>query len=282
MKLMTKSSEKIIRHTISYIFIFIMLAIILMPVIFTIAFSLQKGNTTFISEISFKDITFEHYASLLFSGETAYIRWYGNTLVVALLTIVMQVGIVILTSFAFSRFKFWGKKQTLSGLLFIQMIPNIIALPTFYILAVTLNMQNVLFLALIYTGGAIPMNTLLLKGYMDSIPKELDRCAKIDGASDWFVLRKIIVPLSKPMLVIMSLWAFMGPFTDFMTPKFIFTLVPDYTIATGLQTLIADPKGASYTMYAAGALMTAIPVVVLFYYVQKDLVSGILKGSVKG
>lgn len=281
MKLINKKTAKYTRFALSYFFIIVMLFVIFLPIVFTLIYSVQPGDNPFVSEFSLEGATLEHYRTL-FDGSTHYLTWYKTTLVAATLTVIIQLAVTTLAAFAFSRYKFFGKQGTLRGLILIQMIPNIVALPVFYILAVTFNMQNVVFLALIYSAGAIPMNTLLLKGYFDSVPKELDKCAKIDGASDFYTLKNVIIPLSKPIIVVMAIWAFMGPFSDYMTPKFLFTAVEDYTIAAGLQTLISDPKNASYTLYAAGSVLTAIPVVILFYYVQKDLVSNLLKGSVKG
>ena len=137
-------------------------------------------------------------------------------------------------------------------------------------------------LILIYSGGGIAGNTFILKGYIDSISTELDDAAKIDGCSNMGIYRLIIMPIARPMLTIIALWSFIGPFMDYMLARVLLTNVQSYTLAAGLFTLINDFRTLNQPAFAAGGLLTAVPIVILFIALQNQLVSGLTKGSVKG
>ena len=137
-------------------------------------------------------------------------------------------------------------------------------------------------LILIYSIGGIAGNTFILKGYLDSISTELDEAAKIDGCSNMQIYRLIIMPIARPMLAIIALWSFIGPFMDYLLPKVLLTNPKSYTLAAGLFTLIQDQRTMRQPVFAAGGLLTAIPIVLLFAVLQKELVSGLASGSVKG
>ena len=137
-------------------------------------------------------------------------------------------------------------------------------------------------LVLIYSGGGIVGNPFILKGYIDSISRELDDAAKIDGCSNMGVYRLIIMPIARPMLAIIALWSFIGPFMDYMLPKVLLTNSKDYTLTVGLFTLINDARTMNAPAFAAGGLLTAIPIIILFISLQNQLVSGLSSGSVKG
>lgn len=137
-------------------------------------------------------------------------------------------------------------------------------------------------LILIYAGGGIASNTFILKGYIDSISTELDDAAKIDGCSNIQIYRLIIMPIVRPMLAIIGLWSFIGPFMDYLLAKVLLTSPKSYTLAAGLFTMINDFRTINQPAFAAGGLLTAIPIVILFISLRKQLISGLASGSVKG
>ncbi len=141
---------------------------------------------------------------------------------------------------------------------------------------------NARLLTLIYVGGQIPMNTYLLKGYFDSIPVELDESAKIDGASNMRVFLQIIIPLSRPMLAVVAMNGFTGPLGDFALSSVLLRNPQYYTLPIGLYKLVTDKMGASYTTFAAGALLISIPIALVFIALQKHFVSGLTAGGTKG
>ena len=220
--------------------------------------------------------------SELFSA-TLYGRWYLNTLVISFFTMVIQVAVVTLAGYTYSRYNFAGKKWSLTFFLVVQMVPTMAALTAFYVLGMLINgLDHYWYLTLIYIGGGIPMNTWLMKGYFDTVPYDFDESAKLDGAGNFSIFWKIVMPLVKPMIAVQALWAFMGPFGDFMTAKYLLREDANLTVAVGLQQFIQDPKDQQVALFAAGAILIAVPICALFFYLQKYFVTGLTAGGAKG
>ncbi len=220
--------------------------------------------------------------SELFSA-TLYGRWYLNTLVISFFTMVIQVAVVTLAGYTYSRYNFAGKKWSLTFFLVVQMVPTMAALTAFYVLGMLINgLDHSWYLTLIYIGGGIPMNTWLMKGYFDTVPYDFDESAKLDGAGNFTIFWKIVMPLVKPMIAVQALWAFMGPFGDFMTAKYLLREDANLTVAVGLQQFIQDPKDQQVALFATGAILIAVPICALFFYLQKYFVTGLTAGGAKG
>lgn len=218
---------------------------------------------------------------------TLFLKWAKNTILIALATAILTLIIVSFTGYAYSRYRFKGKKTSLMAMMLIQAIPTFAGITAYFTMYSVISSINPAFtrqmmLVLIYAGGGIANNTFILKGYIDSISTELDDAAKIDGCSNLQVYRLIIMPIAKPMLALIALWSFIGPFMDYLLPKVLLTSPESYTLAAGLFTLINDVRTLNQPAFAAGGLLTAIPVVILFIVLQKQLVSGLSQGSVKG
>ena len=196
---------------------------------------------------------------------------------------VVQVFVVTLAGYAYSRYNFMGRKKSLLFFLIVQMVPTMAALTAFYVMAVLLNALNQFwFLSLIYIGGGIPMNTWLMKGYFDTVPYDLDESANLDGAGHFRIFWQIVLPLVRPMIAVQALWAFMGPFGDYLLSKFLLRKEESYTVAAGLQTLIADQRNQRVALFAAGAILIAVPISALFFMLQKNFVTGLVNGGIKG
>lgn len=220
--------------------------------------------------------------SELFSA-TLYGRWYLNTLVISFFTMVIQVAVVTLAGYTYSRYNFAGKKWSLTFFLVVQMVPTMAALTAFYVLGMLINgLDHYWYLTLIYIGGGIPMNTWLMKGYFDTVPYDFDESAKLDGAGNFTIFWKIVMPLVKPIIAVQALWAFMGPFGDFMTAKYLLREDANLTVAVGLQQFIQDPKDQQVALFATGAILIAVPICALFFYLQKYFVTGLTAGGAKG
>jgi arabinogalactan oligomer/maltooligosaccharide transport system permease protein len=218
---------------------------------------------------------------------TLFLKWAKNTILIALATAALTLIIVSFTGYAYSRYRFKGKKASLMAMMLIQAIPTFAGITAYFTMYSVMSSINPGFtrqmmLVLIYAGGGIANNTFILKGYIDSISTELDDAAKIDGCSNLQVYRLIIMPIARPMLALIALWSFIGPFMDYLLPKVLLTSPETYTLAAGLFTLINDVRTLNQPAFAAGGLLTAIPVVILFIALQKELVSGLTQGSVKG
>lgn len=274
-------TKRLIGQFFTYLFMIVLSIIIIYPLLVTASSAFQSGNVTSFSLDFSSEWTLDNFRRLF--EETMYGRWYGNTLIVATTTMVAQVTIVTLAGYAYSRYRFMGRKNSLVMFLIIQMVPTTAALTAFFVMAFLLNAINEFwFLSFLYIGGGIPMNTYLMKGYFDTVPYDLDESAKIDGAGHIRTFWEIVTPLVRPMIAVQALWAFMGPFGDFMLARFLLRSQDSYTVAVGLQTFINDARNQSVSLFAAGAILIAVPISILFFMLQKNFVSGLTSGGTKG
>lgn len=266
-----------------YGFIAFMFVVILYPLLWTFGISLNPGTTLYGAKMIPDNATFANYIYLLTDENSQYLTWYKNTLLVASANALFSVIFVTLTSYAFSRYRFVGRKYGLITFLILQMFPVLMAMVAIYILLNTIGLlDSLLGLTLVYIGGSIPMNAFLVKGYFDTIPKELDESAKIDGASHIRIFFQIMLPLAKPILAVVALFNFMGPFMDFILPKILLRSPEKYTLAVGLFNFINHQYANNFTVFAAGAIMIALPISIVFLFLQKYLVSGLTAGATKG
>lgn len=278
----TKQS-KIIRLTASYFIIMIMAIIIVYPLVWVFGASLTPGTSISSFSIIPDNPTFDHYKELFNLEESYYLQWYWNTIKVSVISMLSAVITVSLMAYSFSRYRFVGRKNGLVTFLILQMIPNFAALIAIFVLANVTGLINTHFgLILIYIGGAIPMNTWLMKGYLDSIPKELDESARMDGAGHFRIFWQIVMPLAKPMLAVVAVFSFITPFTDFILAKVLLREPEQYTLAVGLYELVSRQYGSEFTLFAAGSILIAIPIAILFLSLQKYFVSGLTAGGIKG
>ncbi|WP_300410320.1 sugar ABC transporter permease [Lagierella sp.] len=270
---------------LSYLILITWAILIIWPLAVMIISSFNGGQGKYISLAGKFEFSLKHF-NYLFT-KTYFFRWVKNTIVIALSTAIITLIIVSFTGYAYSRYRFKGKKMSLMAIMLIQTIPAFAGITAYYAIHSIVSgivpvFSRTIMLILIYSGGGIASNTFILKGYIDSISKELDEAAKIDGCSNFQVYRLIIMPIARPMLAIIALWSFIGPFMDYMLPKILLTNPAEYTLATGLYTLINDVRTMNASAFAAGGLLTAIPIIILFISLQNQLVSGLSSGSVKG
>ena len=282
---MVKSSIKRqthIRLGLTWLVIGFVSLLIIYPLVWTVGASLNPGNSLMSSSIIPKNISLEHYAAL-FNGQVDYVTWYWNSMKISFFTMVLTLIFVSFTAYSFSRFRFVGRKNGLVLFLLLQMIPQFSALIAIFVLSQMLGLVNShLALVLIYVGGMIPMNTYLMKGYIDAIPRDMDESARMDGAGHFRIFCEIIMPLSKPIIAVIALFSFTGPLGDFILSTTILRTPDQFTLPIGLYNLVSMKMGASYTTYAAGAVLMSVPVALLFLWLQKFFVSGLTAGGSKG
>lgn len=283
MKNLAKSQKnsRIISRFLTYLFMIVLSIIIIYPILITISSAFKSGNIAAFNLDFNSKWTLLNFSRLF--NETLYGSWYKNTLIIAISTMIVQVTVITLAGYTYSRYRFVGRKNSLLFFLIIQMVPTMAALTAFYVMALLLGaLDQYWFLTLIYIGGGIPMNTWLMKGYFDTVPIDLDESAKLDGAGHFRIFAQIVLPLVRPMIAVQALWAFMGPFGDYMLAKFLLRSPENLTVAVGLQTFINDSQNQKVSLFAAGAVLIALPISVLFFMLQKNFVSGLLAGGTKG
>ncbi|WBL16214.1 sugar ABC transporter permease [Sutcliffiella sp. NC1] len=280
---MSRKLKSRIEVSLIYLFIGFMALIIAYPLLWTIGISLNPGTSLYSASIIPENWSFEHYKWLFTDPNSDYLIWYKNSVIVAIANAFFSVVITAFVAYAFSRYRFKGRTYGLYAFLLLQMFPALMAMVALYILLNMLGLLDTLTgLILIYVGGQIPFNAWLVKGYFDTIPKELDEAARMDGAGHFGVFFKIMLPLAKPILAVVALFNFMAPFTDFLLPRIILRNPENYTLALGLFNFIADQFANNFTRFAAGSILIAIPIALVFLFLQRYLISGLTAGGTKG
>jgi arabinogalactan oligomer/maltooligosaccharide transport system permease protein len=280
-RMKSQKNKRRLTKFFTYFYLIVLSIVVIYPLLITLTTAFQSGNIMAF-DLSFEGPwTLDNFDRLF--NETFYGSWYLNTLVVATVTMVIQVSAITLAGYAYSRYRFVGRKQSLKFFLIIQMVPTIAALTAFYVMGLLVGgLDQHWFLTFIYIGGGIPMNTWLMKGYFDTVPIELDESARLDGAGHIRTFWQIVLPLVRPMIAVQALWAFMAPFGEFMLARFILRSPENYMVAVGLQTFINNPRDQQVALFAAGALLIALPISLMFFYLQKHFVSGLTAGGTKG
>lgn len=280
---MTNKQKDIFQLIGIYGFILIMTVIIIYPLLWTFGLSLNPGSSLYGADMIPENWSFKHYVWLFNSPDSDYLIWYKNTLIVATITSIGSTVFVSLVAYAFSRYKFVGKKYGIYAFLLLQMFPVLMAMVAIYILLNLIGLLDSLWgLVLIYLGGAIPMNAFLVKGYFDTIPRELDESARMDGAGHFRVLFTIMLPLAKPILAVVALFNFMTPFMDFILPRIILRSPENYTLALGLYNFVNAQFANNFTRFAAGSILIAVPIAFVFLMLQRYLITGLTSGATKG
>lgn len=255
--------------------------IVIIPVIWIVMSSFNQGKGLMSSSLLPKNMTMRNYISLF--QETDYLVWFKNSLSIAILNSFVSVILIMVTAWVVSRFHFRGRKTGLMTMLILSMFPSFLSMTAIYTLFITFGLnKSVLSLVLVYSAGAIPYNVWLVKGYLDGIPTSLDEAAYIDGSSKLHTFIKIIIPMSKPIIVYCAVSQFMMPWMDYILPNLLYTGESTRTIAVGLYTMISGNENANFTVFAAGAVLIAIPITILYLLFQKYLVEGIAAGANKG
>ncbi|QDP40375.1 sugar ABC transporter permease [Radiobacillus deserti] len=279
---MTQKTKSKLEVAGIYAILAVVFVIIIYPLLWTVGMSLNQGTSLYSSSLIPKNFSLEHY-KWLFSAESDYLTWYKNSLIVSVSTALGSVIFTSLVAYAFSRYQFAGRKNGLYVFLLLQMFPVMMAMVALYIFLNMIGLLDSLFgLILIYLGGQIPFNAWLVKGYFDTIPRELDQAARIDGAGHLRVFWSIMLPLAQPILAVVALFNFMTPMFDFLLPSIVLSSESKYTLAVGLFNFINDQFANNFTVFAAGSVLVALPIAAVYLFLQRYLISGLTAGGSKG
>lgn len=261
----------------------------LFPLYLVVISSFSSSGSLQLTSFIPQEISFKNYQTLFNNSSIPYLIWFKNSLVIAGSVAVLSVVIGSASAFAFSRLAFKGRKTGIQLLLLVQMFPAILAISAVYVImervykfAPAIGLGTQPGLLLVYLGGAMGVNIWLLKGFVDSIPAELDEAAKIDGASAVQTFWLIFVPLAAPVLAVVALLSFIGTFNEFILARLFLVDMENRTIAVGLQQFIGGQYSQNWGPFAAGSILASIPIVIIFLSLQKYIVSGLTAGSVKG
>jgi len=259
----------------------------LIPILFTASAAFNPLGTLSSTALIPSQFGLENFQNLF--SKTDFARWFFNSILIAGFATVISLAMATSAAYAFSRFRFSGRRPGLLFLLIVQMFPAFLAIVVLYLMFTRITdlypiigFNTPWSLILIYLGGALGVNTWLIKGFFDTVPRELDESAKVDGASHLTTFRTIILPLVVPILVVVGLLGFIGAINEFLIASVFLTQSDTKTLAVGLYGLVAGERNANFGIFAAGTLLTAIPTVVFFYAAQRYIVGGLTSGAVKG
>ncbi|WEK55285.1 MAG: sugar ABC transporter permease [Candidatus Cohnella colombiensis] len=269
----------------SYLLLGTIGVVALYPALWTILSSFRVGNSLFSDHFIPVEWTLDHYRDLFRARSTRqipYANWYWNTLKVATFSMIIGTLIQLLTAYAFSRFRFKGRKQMLMMVLVLGMFPGFLSIMAVFIILNTLGLlDNTWALVLVYSAGAA-LGMFVAKGFFDTIPRSLEEAARMDGAGHMTIFIRIILPLSRPIITYISLTTFAGAWVDFIFARAILRTPENWTLAVGLWNLVDSYNSTEFTLFAAGCVLVAIPITALFMYTQRFLVDGLTAGASKG
>lgn len=271
---------EVVQLWLTRVCLIVVLLISLFPTAWVITASFQKGDVFFSNTLVPRQFTLDNYVRVL--RETGFPTWMKNSLILATGAGLIQVFLTATAAYAFSRFRFRGRKYGLMTLLLLQMFPSTMSLVAIYTIMARLNALDNIFALMVVLAGGNAFNIWVTKGYIDSLPKELDEAALVDGATHWQVFRDVILPLAKPMLIVIFLWGFMGAYSEFMLTSTVLKNPANYTLSLGLQRFILNQFAARWTLFSAASLMASLPVVILWMLLQRYVVTGLARGAVKG
>jgi arabinogalactan oligomer / maltooligosaccharide transport system permease protein len=222
-------------------------------------------------------------------GDLIYQKWIFNSIKVAGITSILSLTITTMAAYAFSRMRFAGRITVLKGILLIQVFPNLLALVAVYVLVFQigeiipkLGLNTHAGLIMVYLGGSMGINIWLMKGFLDTIPRAIDESGMVDGASHFQIFYHLILPLLRPILVTIGILSFIGVYNDFILARILLTDVNKYTLMVGLQIFTAGQFDQKWGVFAAGALIGAIPIMIIYLLLQDQITGGLTTGAVKG
>ncbi|MEK0154158.1 sugar ABC transporter permease [Arthrobacter oryzae] len=259
------------------------------PLLYVLSAAFNSTGTLVGSNALFSKLDLGNFTALFNDQSRPFGRWFVNTMVVGVVTSAATVFLGAMAAYAFSRMRFKGRRIGLLSLLLLQMFPQLLAVVAIFLLLSgisevipALGLGSQLGLIMVYLGGALGVNTYLMYGFFNTVPQSLDEAAKIDGASHVQIFFGIILRLVTPILAVVGLLAFIGISSEFVIASVVLTDPDSQTLAVGLYSFVAQQRSENWGVFAAGAVLAAVPVMALFLFLQRYIVSGLTQGSVKG
>ena len=280
---MKKKIKNLSGDIVLNIFFIVVCFIALIPILYAFSVSLNAQNNLLSSDFSFipKEFTLRNYKAVLF--DEPVLLWLKNSAVLSVSTLVISLGAAIPAAYAFSRYRFPGKKAILYVLLLLNAFPTILSMFAIYRLLSPVGLADKkIGLIIVYTGTMAIFGLWNLKGYFDTIPKGIEEAAKIDGANDFQLAVKIMLPLSKPSIIVTSVMILIYVWNEYIYAVTFLTGSDNYTLASGLYSLQASETAGNWPIFAAASLLISMPILIVFLMVQKHMVSGLTTGGMKG
>ena len=289
----SRRRQRQLKRLVIYLVAAVLILFALFPVVWIISASLNPANSLATQTLIPPRASLVNYRMLLtdpnFTRVYPFLRWMGNSIKLASLTTLISISITTMAAYAFSRFRFRQRQNMLRGILVIQVFPNLLVMVAVFLLiqqiggvlpAFGLNTHSGLILA--YLGGAMGINIWLMKGYFDSIPREIDESAMVDGATHWQIFTRLLLPLMRPIIVVVAVLSFIFVYGDFVMARILLKTTEQYPMTVGLFIFTSGQFAQQWGVFAAGALIGALPIVVLYLVLQDQIIGGLTQGAVKG
>lgn len=267
----------------------ILIVFSIFPVLWMFSASLNPTGSLATQTLIPKNAGFGNYNELLNSTEFPFWRWFGNSIKIATITSVLSLSITTIAAYAFSRFRFRGRVTMLKGIMLINVFPGLLALvATFLMISQAgdilpfMGLNTHTSLILVYLGGAMGVNIWLMKGFLDTIPRDIDESAMVEGASDWQIFTRLILPLLRPILIVIAILNYIGTYGEFVLARVLLKSTEQYTLMVGLQIFTSAQFQQRWGVFAAGALIGALPIMIIYLALQDQIVGGLTQGAVKG
>ena len=282
-----------LRLVLTYLVAVILIVFALFPIIWIISASLNPTNSLATQTLIPRNASLQNYKLLLtdnpFSEVYPFRQWLFNSIKLAGITTLFSISITTTAAYSFSRFRFRQRQNMLRGILLIQVFPSLLVMVAVFLLiqqigsvipALGLNTHSGLILA--YLGGAMGINIWLMKGYFDSIPREIDESAMVDGATHWQIFTRLLLPLMRPIIVVVAVLSFIFVYGDFIVARILLKTTEQYPLTVGLFIFTSGQFAQQWGVFAAGALIGALPIVIVYLILQDQIVGGLTQGAVKG
>ncbi len=280
-----KQISIIVRWAVGLVFIFFAV----FPVLWIISAALNPIDTLATQSFIPRNPSFENFTALWKDEQFPWLRMIWNSIKIAVISTVLSVSITTLAAYAFSRLRFNGRTTMLKGLLLIQVFPGLLAMVAIFLMIQQIGeviewagLNTHVGLILVYLGGSMGINIWLMKGFFDTIPRAIDESAKVDGATHWQTFTLLLLPLLRPILVVVAILSFIGTYGDFILARVLLKSTEQYTLMVGLQILTAGQFAQQWGKFSAIALVGALPIMIIYLALQDQIVGGLTAGSVKG
>jgi len=271
-----------------YAVVIVTSVIAVFPILYIVSASLNPNGSLVSSNGLFSSIDLGNYIELFSNPTQPYGAWFANTIIIGLVAALGTVFLGALAAYAFSRMRFSGRRLGLTTILLVQLFPQLLGVVAIFLLMTSIGdifpaigLDSQLGLILVYLGGALGVNTYLMYGFFNTVPASIDEAAKLDGAGHARIFFTIILRLSAPILAVVGLLSFIGTASEFVVASVVLTDPAKQTLAVGLYQFVSQETSANWPVFAAGAVLAALPVVLLFFLLQKYIVGGLTAGAVK-
>ncbi len=306
--------QKQMRNVLRYIIAVILIVFALFPILWVFSASINPLDTLATQRLIPERANLDNYRKLVTDNEFSqiypYTKWFVNSIKIASIVTVISVSITTLAAYSFSRFRFRQRQNMLRGILLIQVFPNILSVVALFLLiqqigdimpivpngwpdflvgflgvekgGPLIGLNTHTGLMLVHLGGSMGINIWLMKGFFDSIPRDIDESAMVDGASHWQIFSQLLLPLMRPIIVVVAILSFIFTYGDFILANVLLKTTTQFPLTVGLWNFTSGDFSQQWGVFAAGALMGAIPIVVVYLLLQDYIVGGLTQGAVKG